>query len=520
MLIANYCMYRFDDIMSKIEKIVTEIHNENDVRETPASAENIELNGDPAFNTITAGEVIGSKSAQVVNLESGSEIQNSEFIGIQYRLANNWFSHVNIDNYKYKAINYLEIGVFYGANILSVAKTYGLHEDSKLYCIDPWEDDYEDYTEYQNYISSVYDSYVYNIENFGVKNKIITRRGYSHIEVPKFQDNFFDIIYVDGNHGPEYVLEDAVLSFRKLKYNGIIIFDDYGWAGADVTQRGIDAFISGYRDSICVLGEKQSQIFIQKREKTRICDFDSGSDMLKSELFRSEPTQAAKMPSILKETYKEYSYKNHPYFTHQPFFIEILSNTTGDILELGCGDGSTLMIRELIKNTGRKLVTLESDLSWFNKYAYLSDDTHKLYYVNAGNDDTVETGNIWLDFIKSMQLNNFEIVFIDSSPWTSRQLCFDYFLDKVKIIIFHDFDYFPTNNIIGNVTSTEHHDGKLKINCNLDGVVKNYKLFYPPYEHFAGSTGPPTLVCSNTMDQKDFQIFISQVARNVSAYYD
>jgi hypothetical protein len=36
-----------------------------------------------------------------------------------------------------------------------------------------------------------------------------------------------DIIYIDGNHGPEYVLEDADLSFRKLK-NGIMIFDDYG----------------------------------------------------------------------------------------------------------------------------------------------------------------------------------------------------------------------------------------------------------------------------------------------------
>ena len=34
---------------------------------------------------------------------------------------------------------------------------------------------------------------------------------------PKFKDEFFDIIYIDGNHEPEYVLEDAVLSFRKLK---------------------------------------------------------------------------------------------------------------------------------------------------------------------------------------------------------------------------------------------------------------------------------------------------------------
>jgi hypothetical protein len=86
-----------------------------------------------------------------------------------------------------------------------------------LYCIDPWED-YDDYSEYKNKQQSIYNSFINNIENSGVKDKIIIiNRGYSNLEIPKFQDNFFDIIYIDGNHEPEYVLEDAVLSFRKLK---------------------------------------------------------------------------------------------------------------------------------------------------------------------------------------------------------------------------------------------------------------------------------------------------------------
>ena len=80
-----------------------------------------------------------------------------------------------------------------------------------------------------------------------------------------------------------------------------------------------------------------------------------------------------------------------------------------------------------------------------------------------------------------MKLNDFEIVLIDSTPWASRKLCFDYFLNKVKIVIFHDFDYFPVNNIIGHVVSSETYDGKVKITCDLDNVVKNYKLLYPPY---------------------------------------
>jgi predicted O-methyltransferase YrrM len=188
-------------------------------------------------------------------------IQN--FIGPHYRLANNWFKHINVNHYNNRPIKYLEIGTFYGANLISVANTYGSHNDSKLYCIDPWED-YNEYSEYKNEQSNIYSSFIHNIEQSGAKDKIIINRGYSNREIPKYEDNFFDIIYIDGNHEPEYVLEDAVLTFRKLKKNGIMIFDDYGWGGPDLTQRGIDGFISGYHKRIHILGGINTQVFIKK----------------------------------------------------------------------------------------------------------------------------------------------------------------------------------------------------------------------------------------------------------------
>lgn len=185
------------------------------------------------------------------------------FVGTQYRLANNWFAHVDANEYCNKPINYLEIGTFYGANLFSVAQTYGSHGESKLYCIDPWED-YDDYPEYKNEQSTIFDTFMRNVDQSGVKDKISITRGYSNSEIPKFDDNFFDIIYIDGNHEPEYVLEDAVLSFRKLKTNGIMIFDDYGWGGPDLTKRGVDGFLNGFHKRIQYLGECQSQVFIKK----------------------------------------------------------------------------------------------------------------------------------------------------------------------------------------------------------------------------------------------------------------
>ena len=189
----------------------------------------------------------------------------NNFKGTKYRLADNWLYHLKVDKYKDRPINYLEIGVFYGANLLSVANTYGLHPDSKLYGVDPWED-YDEYPEYKEQQSKIYDSFITNLQNSGVQDKVVLHRGYSNLEIPKFQDEFFDIIYIDGNHEPEYVLEDAVLSFRKLKKEGIMIFDDYGWGGPDLTKRGIDGFLNGYHKRITYLGEKDSQVFIRKNQ--------------------------------------------------------------------------------------------------------------------------------------------------------------------------------------------------------------------------------------------------------------
>jgi predicted O-methyltransferase YrrM len=93
---------------------------------------------------------------------------------------------------------------------------------------------------------------------------VTVKRGYSNEVLPTLEDNSFDIVYIDGNHEPEYVLEDAVLAFRKVKVGGYLIFDDYGWGGPDLTKRGIDGFMNGYHKRIQVLGERESQVFIRK----------------------------------------------------------------------------------------------------------------------------------------------------------------------------------------------------------------------------------------------------------------
>jgi len=187
---------------------------------------------------------------------------NPNFKGVAYRLADNWFPYVNVD--PSKPIRYAEVGAFYGANMVSVAETYGFHPESTLIAIDPWTD-YADYPEYKGEQMTIYDAFKRNIEACGLTERIQVRRGYSNEVLPTLEDDSFDIIYIDGNHEPEYVLEDAVLAFRKLKVGGRLIFDDYGWGGPDLTKRGIDGFLNGYHKRIIILGQRESQVFVQKK---------------------------------------------------------------------------------------------------------------------------------------------------------------------------------------------------------------------------------------------------------------
>jgi predicted O-methyltransferase YrrM len=41
--------------------------------------------------------------------------------------------------------------------------------------------------------------------------------------------NSFDLIYIDGSHRAPDVIVDAILGFKLLRSQGVMIFDDYPW---------------------------------------------------------------------------------------------------------------------------------------------------------------------------------------------------------------------------------------------------------------------------------------------------
>ena len=191
------------------------------------------------------------------------------FKGYAWRLCTNWFETIPSFD---RPIKYLEIGTLCGANLISVCKTYGKHPDSRFEVIDPWCD-HDEYNEYLtpddapiNVQDSNYKCFLDNIASVNEQHRVKIYRDFSYDVLLYLTEGDYDLIYIDGNHNPEYVLEDSVLAFRKLKIGGWMVFDDYEWV--DEHQRGpklaIDSFLKTYSHRLQNIIVIRGQAFAQK----------------------------------------------------------------------------------------------------------------------------------------------------------------------------------------------------------------------------------------------------------------
>lgn len=158
-------------------------------------------------------------------------------------------------------LNYLEVGVFEGRTVAWMLENVLTHPTARLTGIDIFLGDLEA-------------RYLATLEATGQADKATTITGYSQVELKRLPAESFDIIYIDGSHTADDVLADAVLSWQLLKDDGILIFDDYTWAGRPPTGRlpselrprvAIDAFITSYRNYLTVV-HREYQVIVRKRD--------------------------------------------------------------------------------------------------------------------------------------------------------------------------------------------------------------------------------------------------------------
>ena len=181
-----------------------------------------------------------------------------------YEFTSNWFTW-NIPVWEralaeFKGrpgLKYLEIGLFEGRSALWMLENILTHPTARMIGIDI-------------FTGPVKDRYLTNIQRAGAEEKIQTVVEKSQVALRRLPLNSFDVIYIDGSHVPEAVLEDAVLSWGLLKDEGVLIFDDYRWFrhapgdDTDFPKLAIDAFLRCFEGHFDVV-HNSYQLILRKR---------------------------------------------------------------------------------------------------------------------------------------------------------------------------------------------------------------------------------------------------------------
>ncbi|MDD4592738.1 MAG: class I SAM-dependent methyltransferase, partial [Parabacteroides sp.] len=123
-------------------------------------------------------------------------------------------------------VRMLEIGSFFGCSSYFAAKTMGLlKSDALLYCCDNWKGANGGV----EYLSGCVDTMAYFrgvMRYLGVSEQIVPLAGDSSTCLDAFRDDYFDIIFIDGGHQYETVLNDITTAVRLIKPGGLIMGHD------------------------------------------------------------------------------------------------------------------------------------------------------------------------------------------------------------------------------------------------------------------------------------------------------
>lgn len=112
-----------------------------------------------------------------------------------------------------------------------------------------------------------------------------------------------------------------------------------------------------------------------------------------------------------------------------------LENTTGPVIEMGCGDGSTRQLHEYCADANRQLYSFDTDIDWMNRFSDLATTGHTFTHII----------NHWE--IAQQICPNPSVILIDHAPGERRIVDIKNYSDHMApggIMVLHDTQPPPT----------------------------------------------------------------------------
>ena len=184
----------------------------------------------------------------------------------------NWFEIEAINfferNLKHFAgqpnLQFLQIGTYTGDASVWLKENILTHPTSYLTDVDTWEGSDEAIHKEFNWqsVEETYDNKLFDYKN------VIKHKGRSLSFLSSARLEYYDFIYIDGDHTEAGTYLDATLAWPRLKRGGIMAFDDYYWqheSGREDMRPApaIDRFIQEYNNQLDII-EIGYQYWIQK----------------------------------------------------------------------------------------------------------------------------------------------------------------------------------------------------------------------------------------------------------------
>ena len=118
---------------------------------------------------------------------------------------------------------------------------------------------------------------------------------------------------------------------------------------------------------------------------------------------------------------------------HRPLlWLALEATKTGDVVEMGCGDGSTPFLHEYCQAKKRVLYSFETDLKYMNQFTHLQSVNHKFTHI-------VNDWHKAKDICPSPS-----VILIDHAPGERRIVDVKRFAQSADILVLHDTQPPPT----------------------------------------------------------------------------
>lgn len=148
----------------------------------------------------------------------------------------NWFEQSAKENFEFVLkdlagkpdLKFLQIGAFTGDASVWMLDNILTDPSSGLTDVDTWQGSEEDVHKGMDF-EDVFNTY---IEKTSGRNRLYARCTSADFIMKKSMfspTDYYDFIYIDGDHTSSGVLSDATMAFYYLKPGGIMAFDDYTW---------------------------------------------------------------------------------------------------------------------------------------------------------------------------------------------------------------------------------------------------------------------------------------------------